>query len=255
MEKQFQQLLQKMNEMTIEFGKQNEKLAATITANMAETMDAKLKPLQEENIQLKKDVKEMHSRIENLEREVRKNNILLHGVEEKEGENHYNLLETTINTLNELTKDGLVKEFDKWEISEVRRLGKRVDGKRRPILVKLTLAWRRIEILKNNKNFPANTYATEDFPKEVLKTRRELKQKQKEEIEKGNNAIIRYNKLIIKGKGNEKRKRSPTKSPGEPTNNSEKRPNQKAPNKINKTNAFDYMQRPRTNSMPETGKK
>lgn len=38
-------------------------------------------------------------------------------------------------------------------------------------------------------------HITEDFPKEVLEFRKELKAKQKEEQEKGNTAFIRYDKL------------------------------------------------------------
>lgn len=240
----------KMKEVKEEFNKQTTNLMEKFTANVALTIEEKLKPLVQENANLKKEVTTLKNKISNLERETKKNNIILHGIEDKE-ESQYELLDVVIKFLNETGK-GRMDEFDKWEISDARRLGKKVDGKKRPILVKLTLAWRKVEILKNNKNFPENTYATEDFPKEILKIRKELEQKRKAEIEKGNRAFILYDKLIIKPqeKEKEKRKRSPTNSPVNlnDNNNDNTKRGLEAPNKINKTNAFEHLQRYRKNS-------
>lgn len=259
MDKQTELLLEKMNkkmdELKKEFMMQTTTLTETFTRCMTVTIDEKLKPLVEENLKLNNEVITLKTTVHNLEKEVRKNNIILHGIEETE-ESNADLLELVLTTFNNMGKTTGMQEFDKWEICGTYRLGKRVDKKRRPILVKLTLAWRRMEILKNNKNFPTNTYATEDFPKEVLAIRKELKLKQQEERKKGNLAIIRYDKLILKGKltqeeGQEKRKRSPSKTPTKP--NSEGGKNM-APNKMNKTNAFQSMTRPRSHSQSGTSK-
>ncbi|KAL4712349.1 hypothetical protein ACJJTC_001510 [Scirpophaga incertulas] len=80
----------------------------------------------------------------------------------------------------------------------VRRLGKKVDGQIRPVLISLTLNWRKLEILKNKKSFPENIYVTEDFPKDVLTKRKDLKKIAEEEKAKGNVAYIHYDKIIIK---------------------------------------------------------
>lgn len=151
--------------------------------------------------------------------------------------------------------------YEKLEISDFRRLGRKEEGKRRPILIKFTLAWRKMAILKNNKKLEKNIYATEDFPKEVIKKRQELKEKQQEELKKGNIAIIRYDKLIIREKCKQrtqsdtdtitekdrenndgKRKRSPTTSP-QVIKGSEIVTSTAGPSKINKSRDF-FRQRP-----------
>ncbi|CAH2092204.1 unnamed protein product [Euphydryas editha] len=138
------------------------------------------------------------------------------------------------------------------ENKKLKNEGKRESKKRRPVMIKLTLAWRRLAILQNNKHFTENIYATEDFPKDILQIRNELKQKQQEEIKKGNLAFIRYDKLIIKErtnqkKGHEKRKRSPLKTPKH-TYHNKAGDSQTAPKKINKINTLEFMSRSRTNS-------
>ncbi|XP_063391796.1 uncharacterized protein LOC134677293 [Cydia fagiglandana] len=185
-------------EMFLQIVRQELKAQTTI---LTATMDEKLKPLAEENKILTDEVTKLKTKVHNLERDIRKNNIILHGLEETE-ENSSELMELVIETLNSVGKGTKIHEFDKWEISDVRRLGKKQEQKRRPVLMKLTLAWRKIEILKNNKYLPENIYATEDFPKDILQIRKELKQKQKEEIEKGNVALLKYDRIIIKGKEN-----------------------------------------------------
>lgn len=265
MENQFERLLQQVNdntnkrmsELKEEFVIHTNNLAAQMTS----IIEDKLKPLIDENKKLKNEMELLHNKVGGLEREVRRNNVLMHGVEEEERTNA-ELLQLVLNTLSEMAKEAEIENFDKWEISEVRRLGKKEENRRRPILIKLTLAWRRTEILKNNKKFPKNIYITEDFPKEILKTRKELKIKQQEEIKKGNLAFIRYDKLIIKENPNQnglfkgnterenseyKRKRSPTKSP---TGNATKlNAGTAGPSKINKNKSYDIF-RHRANSNP-----
>lgn len=255
LEKINENINKKINELKEEFKLQHD----TLASNVASTIEENLKPLVEENAKLKNEVKILNGKVSTLEKEVRKNNVILHGLDESE-KNKGELLELIISTFNEAGKDGKMENFDKWEIGDFYRLGKIQDNKRRPILVKLTLAWRKVELLRNNKNFPKNTYVTEDFPKDVLKIRKDLKVRQVEEIKKGNIATIRYDKLIIKENKNEdkrstnkqisaergttdyKRKRSPTKSPPGTQTTS---PGAAGPSKINKN--FDLF-RPRTNS-------
>lgn len=261
MEKQMELLLEKMesintnmNDMKEDFRRQMNAQTEKITNDLASTIDKKLKPILEENKVLKNEVVTLKNKVRSLEKETRKNNIILHGIKESEG-NSYDLQVLVIDTFNAVSKTANLDPFDKWELSDAYRLGKKQDNKQRPILVKLTLSWRRLEILKLSKQFPTGIYVTEDYPKDVLKTREDLKIKLKEELKKGNKAVIRYDQLIIKGKADsnvtkEKRKRSPSKTPTHPTTNEEIP--QKAPSKINKTNAFEFMNRPRTMSQSST---
>ena len=261
MDKQLELLLEKMENMNKNMNVMKEDIKRQIysqteklTSDLASTIDKKLKPILEDNHMLKDQISTLKNKVRSLEKEARKNNIILHGIKETE-KNNYDLQNLVLDTFNAVCKTAGLDAFDKWELSDAYRLGKMQNDKQRPIIIKLTLAWRRLEILKNNKNFPTDIYVTEDFPKDVLNTRKELKYKLKEELKKGNKAMIRYDQLIINGKVDsnftkEKRKRSPSKTPTH-TSINDGVP-QKAPNKINKTNAFEFMNRPRTYSQSNT---
>lgn len=222
-------------------------ITQNITASISATIEEKIKPILEENQILKKEVVVvLKTRVQHLERETRRNNVILHGIPESE-QNKQELMEKVLEALNNMGKKAQIAEWDIWELSQVTRLGKQKEGIARPILIQLTLAWRKVEILKNNKQFPVGIYATEDFPKDVLEKRRELKTRLAEEIKNGKTAYIRYDKLIIKDKV-EKRKRSPSRSiESTPTSINK----QKAPSKIHKTNIFTNT-KTRSTSVNET---
>jgi hypothetical protein len=216
------------------------------TITLQNTIDAKLEPIMKENKQLKEDVSTLKSRIYNLEKITKKNNFILHGVAERET-SASELMELVLNTLNTLSESANINQWDKWEISNVQRLGRKQDDKNRPILITITLAWRKIEVLKNNKKFPSSIYATEDYPKEVLEKRRELKTKMTEELQKGKIAYIRYDRLIVKEATSEKRKRAPTDSPSsEPSVKEDMASSSSSnnPTKVTKTNAFTLWRAP-----------
>lgn len=201
-----------------------------ITENLNANLDEKLQPILEENKLLKTQVEDLTNKVYYLEREARKDNLILHGIKEDK-ENNEDLMGLTLKILNDVSEKAKIEGWDRWEISMVRRLGWRTEGRNRPILMSLTLNWRKIEILKNNKSFPEGIYATEDLPKEVINKRKELRKIVEEEKIKGNIAFIRYDKIVIidpkKGKQSyktdkirkedtnqaEKRKRTTTKSP------------------------------------------
>ncbi|XP_028157176.1 uncharacterized protein LOC114350537 isoform X2 [Ostrinia furnacalis] len=239
-------ILAKMEEMKTDFKMQNEKLAESFNRSLSKTIDEKLKPLLDENIKLKEEVQNLQSRVQTLERETRKNNIILHGVPENEA-NNSDLRNIVIEILNKISQkvEGM-QDWDKWEISNVRRLGKKNTEKKRPILITLTLTWRKYEVLKNNKNFPSDIYATEDYPRDILIKRKELKEKKEQEERQGKIAFIRYDKLIVKDRDVDetKRKRSPSKSPKE-NHKDTKNITAAPPKKLNKS--FDTF-RARPNS-------
>ncbi|CAH0404805.1 unnamed protein product [Chilo suppressalis] len=190
--------------------------------NLSVSIDEKLKPLVKENLHLRNEVAFLNKNVSNTERDVRKNNLILHGLQEKET-NNIELVESLITCLNNIYKDTGLGNWDKYEISRIQRVGIKDSNKTRSILFTLTLEWRKLELLRNKKRFPKNIYITEDYPKDILNIRKELKVKQQEEIKKGKIAFIRYDKLIVKDKNpvakeNEKRKRTPTDSPNQQDN-------------------------------------
>lgn len=94
-------------------------------------------------------------------------------------------------------------------------------------------------------------YITEDFSKEMLEIRKDLQEKLKLEKEKGNEAFIRNNKLIIKEKTEvEKRKRESSASPKDLNVATSGEKNIIAPSKMHKTDIFTYM-RARSSSLSE----
>ncbi|XP_069365306.1 uncharacterized protein [Maniola hyperantus] len=207
---------------------------AVINQNMITTMDEKLKPLVDDIVGLKLDVETLKTKTQYLERQTRKNNLIIHGVQETET-NFPDLLKHIISVLNVVSDKTGIEAWDKWEISNVKRIGKKIEGKTRPICTTLTLYWRKMELLRNKKHLPENVYITEDYPKEVLLKRKELKTQLKEELDKGNEAYIVYDRLVIKAK-KDKRKRSPTKSPITPNDERTKNTNK---TKMSRVNYFD----------------
>lgn len=207
-------------------------------------MDEKLKPILEENRNLKIQIQKLENKIEYLERDKKSNNIIIYGL--KEGE------KSTTELIN-LTKQKFQEEFNitlrDYDINKIYRIGKTTNkGKPRPTLLSFINGWKKSEIFKNKKNSKL-LYITEDYSKETLEKRKALLPKLKEERIKGNIAYLKYDKLIIKENSatNEKRKREPSASPY--TNSQPKKQQTMSfTPKNNRTNPFDLM-RSRSNSL------
>ena len=132
------------------------------------------------------------------------------------------------------------------DVSKICRIGPNKQHKIRPVLITFANTWRRTEVLKLKKSLK-NVYVTEDYPKEVLEKRRELKPKLIEERAKGNIAYLKYDQLVVR-EGNcnkEKRKRDQSISP-ENQNQAKKLTSQTSVIKETRRNAFDLM---RSNSL------
>ncbi|CAB3257724.1 unnamed protein product [Arctia plantaginis] len=232
----------------MELEKQTTTITQNITDTLMRTIDDKIQPLLEENKHLKSEVQTLNRKVKYLEEMNKKNNIILHGV--KETENNYAKL---FNIITDILQKMNVK-IEKYEINKYYRLGKKQDeSKIRPILISFTSYQRKAEIMKNKAKMPPKIFLTEDFSKEKLELRKNLQQQLKEEREKGNEAYIKNNKLIVRGKPEaEKRKREISMSP----RNIQKQPNSTegnnliAPSKMHKTDAFAYM-RARSFSLAE----
>uniref|UniRef100_A0A2A4J436 Endonuclease-reverse transcriptase n=1 Tax=Heliothis virescens TaxID=7102 RepID=A0A2A4J436_HELVI len=224
-----------------------EKQANLITANTEKIMlsiDEKLIPLLEENKNLKKEIEVLNQKINTLEDMNKKNNIIIHGL--KETDTNYSQLYNNIKQLLQKI-DVNIENFD---INRMYRIGKKTPEKVRPVLISFTTYNKKIELLRNKKKMTENTYITEDYSKETLQKRKELLPQLKEEREKGNEAYIRNNKLIIKPKENEKRKRDNSTSPSTGPQQQEKAKTIIAPAKLQRTDPFAYM-RSRSYSLTE----
>lgn len=226
--------------MKQEFEKQTIAITNSVSKNVMQMIDEKIKPILEENKQLKVEIQTLNKKINNLDNMYRKNNIIIHGI--KETENNYTDL---FKIMSEIFSK-LEIRVESYDINKMHRIGRKNTGKIRPILVSLTTFNKKIEILKCKKNMPSNTYVTEDFSKETLIIRKELQQQVEKEKEKGNEAYIKNNKLIVKQ--NDKRKRDNSVSPSTPHQGPQKV--NIAPVKLQKTDPFAYM-RSRSHSLTE----
>lgn len=169
-----------------------------------QTMDTKLEKITDEVVKLRKEndalrerVTKQDKQIELLEREARRNNLIIHGVTDDENER----MEGTEHKVVEIIKRTGVDIAADREIDDARRMGRYREGNTRPIQVKLTRGNKKAEILKQARNLKGtDIWIDQDYPKEILEQRKELIPKLKEAREKGNKATLKYNKLIINGK-------------------------------------------------------
>lgn len=234
--------------MKMELDKQTKIITQNITATLMSSIENKITPLIEENKHLKAEIETLNKKVKYLENTKRINNIIIHGIKETEHsqDDLFNIIKDTLQNIN--------IKVEKNDINKYYRLGKKEGNKTRPILISLISNLKKVEIIKNKNKMAEKTYITEDFSKETLDLRRNLQQQLQVEKEKGNEAFIKNNKIIVKGKSDaEKRKRELSTSP---TDIKSPQPAEKeiikAPSKMHKTDAFTYM-KARSLSLSEKG--
>lgn len=170
---------------------------------------------------LNKDLNEMRTRLENqekrlyyLEKSSVERNLVFFGVCETE-KSYFDLHNSILNIIK--LKIG-VQSIQSFEIQSVKRLGKK-GSKPRPISVTLSTLGAKINILKHKKQLQGSEiYISPEYPTAILEKRKALKDQLKSELEKGNLAYIKYDKLIIKEKtpNNTNNKRQLSLSPNQP---------------------------------------
>ncbi|CAG5031882.1 unnamed protein product [Parnassius apollo] len=210
---------------------------------------------------MKSEILLLRLKVKYLELETRKNNVLLHGVEETEN-NNLELMNTVIELFNvPCTKNKRRKRNTtgiNGNLAAYIELGKKTEGKIRPIKISCTLTWRRNEILKKKKKFPEGVYVTEDLSKEELEERKTLIPKMKEARASGKYATIRNGKLIIRDKMEpEKRKRTQSTPPSTPPDNFSKargEPKLYQPAKMSRINPAERMRSQSNSNTEETSK-
>lgn len=172
-------------------------VAKTVTDNVNLILDEKLSQLEQKYKTLEEQFEMQEQRLHILEKQARSRNIVFFGIEEHNSIYSYSDLETEI--IN-FTSKYLGIKLDRKEIQEIRKIGKNTK-KPRPIVMTLTTVGRKIEILKQKKLLKdSNYYIKEDYPQHILEKRRMLQEQVKVERDKGNKAILKYDKIVIIGK-------------------------------------------------------
>lgn len=166
-------------------------------------LQRELNSVKVENEQLKKENEHLkersahHERIlERMSREIKKRNIIIHGIEDQKEESNLQLKEKVRAMLRDMR---IEVEMEK-EVVEVRRLGKHQKERPRPIQVEFGKWEKKMEILKGTKNLKGrNIYIEEEYSKETQDIRKQLFKHRDKIRSQGHHAIMRYNKLIING--------------------------------------------------------
>jgi hypothetical protein len=110
--------------------------------------------LRQQNEKLKRNIREQEERLGMIEREIRRNNIIIQGMVDQEREDHVETREKVQEVLRKIGAD-LVNA--NTEIVEVRRIGTYETRKKRPILIKLRTRQSKLLILKRTKNLKGAT--------------------------------------------------------------------------------------------------
>lgn len=195
--KQIQKELDEQKIMIQECGKN---VTDQVTQNVNKLLEEKFYMWEESHEKLKQIVENQEKRIYYLEKQARQRNIVFFGIEEKESS--YSALE---NNFIKWIEEYFSIKLTYTDIQEMKRIGKR--GERpRPIIVTFLTLGTKIKIIKQKEALKGTLYyMNEDYPQYVLEKRKELQENLKMERERGNLATIRYDKLIITSKTNNKR--------------------------------------------------
>lgn len=197
--------------------KNEEKITSTVNTHMNEKFEGLYRDLHEMRTCLDNQEKRLYY----LEKSSVERNLVFFGL--NENENSYNDLEDNIlNIINQKME----VPTQALEIQVVKRIGKK-GTKPRPVSVTFTTLGSKINILKHKKRLQGSgIHITPEFPAAILEKRRSLKEQLKVELEKGNVAYIKYDKLVIKEKRptntNTHKKRPLSASPNQPLTTTER---------------------------------
>ncbi|CAG4934852.1 unnamed protein product [Colias eurytheme] len=210
--------------------KSGERVTDQVTQNINGLLEEKFAILEGKYENLKEKLENQEKRLYFLEKQARQRNIVFFGLEETET-SYLNLESNLIKFLNKYFS----LEVDNRDIQEARRIGKKGD-KPRPITVTFSTLSMKVCILKQKKALKeSGYYIQEDYPLNILEKRKELQEQVRIENEKGNLAIIKYDKLVILEKKKEStnnNKRMLSTSPeNKQISNNEKKPQASKKNK------------------------
>lgn len=146
--------------------------------------------------EIKKDNEKMKKSIDILERDKRRKNLLIRGIEEKDGET----MKDIENTLLECFQNKMKLDIQLFEIDFIKKIKNPDKEKKRLLIVTLTTLRRKMEIIQNCKLLKDTQISIqEDFSKDVAQTRKTLYPIMKQMREQQKHAVIRYDKLYVDG--------------------------------------------------------
>lgn len=143
---------------------------------------------------LEKSIAHLCHKINDLEDRSRRNNLLIFGVSETDGETPTVLYEK----IDKLFRE--VLEVDVKTIERLHRVGRRVSHKDRPVILKVYDYREKIDILRNCRKLKGTAFSvSEDFCDRTRDVRKKLWESAKDERNQGSSVRLVYNKLIVNG--------------------------------------------------------
>ncbi|KAG6456593.1 uncharacterized protein LOC115447650 [Manduca sexta] len=181
-----------LDEQRIEIRETGKNVTDHVTQNISSIFEEKFLAWEGKLREMKDIVESQGKQIYYLEKQARVRNLVFFGIEENE--TSYESLERNI---IKWIEQYLSTKLTYNDIQEVKRLGKK--GERpRPTVVTFTTLGIKIRIFKQKGALKdTQYYIKEDYPKHILEKRKELQEQLKVEREKGNTAILKYDKLIV----------------------------------------------------------
>lgn len=194
-----------MRDVLEELKKINEKMSKDAASNRAlkrellsdsKEVKTKMDQILQQVEDTKVNVYQNTNRIDKMESEKRKRNIIIFGLlenhEERKSESEEKVMDVLINTLK--------SDIKLQEIDFITRMGpsKKGTDKPRGVLVSLTTLRRKINLLGLKRNLKGtNIYITEHFTREVTQKRKPLLEEAKKLRSEGKFAQVRYDKLYV----------------------------------------------------------
>lgn len=138
----------------------------------------------------------MLSKLDYIENQSRRNNLLVDGIAEEKGENW----DESERKVRDMLGSNMGLNGKDTEIKRAHRVSQYQEGGRpRQIIVKLLRFKDKQAILSSaRKTRGTNIYINEDFSEAVQKRRKELLPRLKAARERGDIVILKYDKLVIK---------------------------------------------------------
>ncbi|GBP17384.1 hypothetical protein EVAR_8749_1 [Eumeta japonica] len=181
-----------LDEQKTTITKNADEITEKVTRNINKLLDQKLKTLEKNQEKLDKKIENQEQRLNQLERQARQRNVVFFGIEENE--RSYSHLE---NNLIDFLEKYFSLNINCHDLEAARRIGKKTD-KPRPIAVTFATLGSKIKVMQQKKALnDTGYYLKDDYPYHVLEKRKMLQEQVKIEQEKGNKAIIKYDKLVV----------------------------------------------------------
>lgn len=186
--------LQKINENLMKEANENKELKQKLLDDSKEVKEKVDKILFEVD-GTKVGIQENKKRIDRIEDEKRRRNIIIFGIMENEHEQKEELERKVFEVLRGIMKSSIRSE----EIDFITRMGPKDSTRMKPrgILVMLTTLRRKINLMSlKNKLRDTNLYLAEHFSQEVVNKRKPLLEEAKKLRKEGKYAVVKYDKLI-----------------------------------------------------------